>query len=1056
MENIPLRAYNREIEHLIDNNRSQDALRHCQQILDIYPRCLETFRLMGKAYLELQQYEQAEETFQKVLSSLPDDFTANLGMSLLCEKQNNLAGTIWHMERAYETQPSNTAVQSELRRLYQQRDGVASSRIRLTRGALVRMYIKGDLIPQALNETQAILNEDPSRIDIGILQASALLKAGKKDEALQYCRLILQELPYCYEANRILFENTPASTRIEEAQNYQQRLRELDPYYEFTSSGNSDPLKVPEDEVKIEIPDELSLQKTVGPRETGRLLTAFETFAKIPSVGAMGINGIENKKVEFEQKNSPEEEKPAWLEGIEIASLQPETKSTQQEILSESLSTSGKEFESSEPMTTEEPSPNAKLPVRKEAPSDQPSESSVPANPFLASTGYQIPVAEPGDIPEWLRALASEPPAASSDAITAPLRVPGETGVLQTGEENLDFLRNLPGEPQVASTIPPEKLLEKRQNLAAESLPGILPTDPFLVTNETTQPVPLEEGKEKTATPSRDMPGWLKSAAESTVEPAFLGQELAAETPQEPEKESPFSVDKYQLSTEQQSSAQPESEAEEIPTPELEQYLEQLRKDVSPGEQPEWLQRENLGSEIEALFDKDKKPAVQPPASEQSPSWMADLKKEELELPQVLPTTPPVSVPNVPDWLFTSESNEEDTAPIQLEPPVTNQPTPDWLKEVQQTKQAAGEESTARPDIFGLSDSLESSEFGKGKSGETEDQEQDLRFLQSQPIDFLQSDREPLEDNLDSSKAIPAESLPADLAALLRDETEKEVHTNPLQEEESVSQTFTPSDFFTSSEFLPEQILDATQPDIEIPVPQEELPVITELQPDREITIESIEPEHVPSVEMAQVKETGPVFPAEEIQPREPVATFEEVQPVAQVAAVEEIKPFKTEEIPSVEAAKEKPDAQFIPEEQPAIHPVAEKKHPVQFVPEEKPAAPTPIKVVRAPEPHKPSHRIEKPKPVAQPIPRSGAGAADLARAREAVARGDLIAALRRYIKLVNANKSLDHVSSDLKDLVRKNPKNYLAWQTYGDARLRSNRIQEALDAYAKAADLLK
>jgi hypothetical protein len=24
------------------------------------------------------------------------------------------------------------------------------------------------------------------------------------------------------------------------------------------------------------------------------------------------------------------------------------------------------------------------------------------------------------------------------------------------------------------------------------------------------------------------------------------------------------------------------------------------------------------------------------------------------------------------------------------------------------------------------------------------------------------------------------------------------------------------------------------------------------------------------------------------------------------------------------------------------------------------------------------------------------------------------------------------------------------AWQTYGDARLRSNRIQEALDAYAK------
>ncbi len=73
---------------------------------------------MGKAYLELRQYDKAEETFQKVLSSVPDDFIANLGMSLLREKQTNLNGTIWHMERANEAQSSNTAVQNELSRLY--------------------------------------------------------------------------------------------------------------------------------------------------------------------------------------------------------------------------------------------------------------------------------------------------------------------------------------------------------------------------------------------------------------------------------------------------------------------------------------------------------------------------------------------------------------------------------------------------------------------------------------------------------------------------------------------------------------------------------------------------------------------------------------------------------------------------------------------------------------------------------------------------------------------------------------------------------------------------
>jgi hypothetical protein len=107
--------------------------------------------------------------------------------------------------------------------------------------------------------------------------------------------------------------------------------------------------------------------------------------------------------------------------------------------------------------------------------------------------------------------------------------------------------------------------------------------------------------------------------------------------------------------------------------------------------------------------------------------------------------------------------------------------------------------------------------------------------------------------------------------------------------------------------------------------------------------------------------------------------------------------------------------------------------------------------------PPRPVHHVEKPVVIAPQVPaRKNAGSADLARAREAVSKGDIATALRRYIKLINSNKALDNVSSDLKELVRKNPKNYLAWQTFGDARLRSNRIQEALDAYAKAADLLK
>jgi predicted Zn-dependent protease len=80
---------------------------------------------------------------------------------------------IWHMERAYEVNPSNTSVQQEIRRLRGRRDGVEPTKLRLTRSALARMYIKGGLFGQAIAEIRQALTEDPDRPDLLILLASA-------------------------------------------------------------------------------------------------------------------------------------------------------------------------------------------------------------------------------------------------------------------------------------------------------------------------------------------------------------------------------------------------------------------------------------------------------------------------------------------------------------------------------------------------------------------------------------------------------------------------------------------------------------------------------------------------------------------------------------------------------------------------------------------------------------------------------------------------------------------------------------------------------------------
>lgn len=253
MTTISLRAYNKEIDGLIDNGQKKEAIAHCRYILTQFPKHIETYRLLGKAYLESQRYTEASDVLQRVLSCLPDDFVSQVGMSMIREDEGNLDAAIFHMERAFEAQPSSTAVQGELRRLYGRRDGVAPTRIRLTRGSLVRMYARGDLYQQAISEANLALFEQPDRVDLQVILARMYLLYGQKISAMDVASKLVEVLPYCYEANRILAELLPGTSRGEDAKVYQQRLIALDPYLAHIPAGGVTADDAPDDSVTLNI-----------------------------------------------------------------------------------------------------------------------------------------------------------------------------------------------------------------------------------------------------------------------------------------------------------------------------------------------------------------------------------------------------------------------------------------------------------------------------------------------------------------------------------------------------------------------------------------------------------------------------------------------------------------------------------------------------------------------------------------------------------------------------------------------------------------------------------
>src|SRR4030065_31275 len=103
MAEIALRAYVKEIDDLVEREQLGEALAHSRPVLETYPKHLDTYRLLGKADLEAKRYGDAADLFQRVLSAIPDDFVAHIGMSLAREDEGNLDASIWHMERAVET-----------------------------------------------------------------------------------------------------------------------------------------------------------------------------------------------------------------------------------------------------------------------------------------------------------------------------------------------------------------------------------------------------------------------------------------------------------------------------------------------------------------------------------------------------------------------------------------------------------------------------------------------------------------------------------------------------------------------------------------------------------------------------------------------------------------------------------------------------------------------------------------------------------------------------------------------------------------------------------------
>lgn len=690
MAEISLRAYLQEVDDLVEHEHLDEAIAHCRHLLQTYPKHVETYRLLGKCYLEAKRFGDAADLFQRVLSAIPDDFVAHIGMSIVREDEGNLDAAIWHMERAFETNPANPAIQQELRRLIGRRDGLEPHKVRLTRGALARMYAHGELYPQAIAELRSALQEDPDRPDLQTLLAEMYWRTDQRSEAGEVCNRLLARLPFCRDGLRILAAVLHAGGSVDEAAVYHRRLASLDPYAAFLETAVADPKTVEPGAVRVEHLD----WRPGQPVPTADVVRPQWT----PGLGAA------------EEKRAPPPSVPSWVSALEMPSASPEAPSP-------------REAEEPAVAASEETPLAADIPewMRQAGWSESTGQAVETPVSFseeeLASLDSgnvaPPPVSEadlqPADLPEWLKKIAPAEGPAYSEPRTQPAAARdlpdwlGEFSVAEGSERPPESAAEsgptaepepvspaLPLSPGGGETIP--TWLEAPADGATETIIGWL--------GRREPPAEAEQPAAEGPSMGQDVPSSSEpSAAQEEEVPSWVTRMPATGAPPPPEEEEAGGLPSW-LSGVAEAASQEDrfspADLEAIrpgvsmPVPKERDLGEEPSKPVARADAPDWL-RAIVGGEPSPAMAKQSvtpphgmprppsqiEPSTAPPtpaAQEPELSWMGGLGGTEAAEP-----APATSDEGEPEWMRGLGESESKPQPAGM----------DWLRGLSEAAAAA-------------------------------------------------------------------------------------------------------------------------------------------------------------------------------------------------------------------------------------------------------------------------------------------------------------------------------------------------------------------------------
>ena len=225
MTQTTLREYLRTTEDAISSGRVEEAMTNCRNILTYFPEALEAQRLLGEVYLAQGQLEEAKQTFEWLLTNDPENVIVYCDRALISERTSDIDTALDCYQQAYELSRGNANIRQEFNQLSAR---AGQQEFMFSRAGLARLYMRGDLLTQAIQEWDAVLSISPDRLDARLGLMETYWREGMHEKAEAIATQLLEEIPTCLKALLFLAHITSISN-IQRARELLQRAEALDP-----------------------------------------------------------------------------------------------------------------------------------------------------------------------------------------------------------------------------------------------------------------------------------------------------------------------------------------------------------------------------------------------------------------------------------------------------------------------------------------------------------------------------------------------------------------------------------------------------------------------------------------------------------------------------------------------------------------------------------------------------------------------------------------------------------------------------------------------------------